>query len=156
MHYYCLFCETQRCDMIAKLVCRTSDHLCLSPKIIQRKWVQGEAREVVHHWLPGYVFIYTREPINPWFPFLGIIRVLNHGELTGQDLEFAQMIERNQGVMGTIRLAEVGDRCTIADPAWEGLHGRIIHMDRERKRVQVEFDFDDNTHTVWVGYELFR
>ena len=156
MHYYCLFCETQRCRTIAELIRRTTDYRSISPEMIQRKWVRGQAKEVRHSWLPGYVFLYSEHPIYPWFPFMGIIRWLGKGELEGHDLEFAQMIERNDGVMGTVRLAEVGDRCTISDPAWEGMQGTVIRMDRGRKRCEVEFEFDGRKHTVWVGYEIVK
>lgn len=156
MHYYCLFCETQRCRTIAELIRRTTAYRSICPEMIQRKWVRGQAREVRHAWLPGYVFLYTEEAISPWFSFLGIIRCLGKGELEGQDLEFARMIERNDGVMGTVHLAEVGDHCTISDPAWEGVQGTVIRMDRGRKRCEIAFEFDNRKHTVWVGYEIVK
>ena len=156
MHYYCLFCETQRCRIIAELIRRTTPYRSLSPEIIQRKWVQGKMKEVRHQWLPGYVFLYSEEPIRPWFPYLGIIRWLGRNELEGQDLDFARTIEQNDGVMGTVRLAEVGDRCVIDDPAWNGVHGTVVRLDRGRKRCQVEFEFDNKKHTVWVGYEIVK
>ena len=58
--------------------------------------------------------------------------------------------------MGTIRLAEVGDRCEISDPNWEGIHGIVTKVDRSRKRCCVEFTFANIQRSVWIGYDLVK
>ena len=58
--------------------------------------------------------------------------------------------------MGTIHLAEVGQYCTVDDPLWQRMEGKIIKIDRGRKRCCVEFTFDDTRRTVWLGYELIQ
>lgn len=109
-----------------------------------------------HDWLPGYVFIYTSEPVFPRFRLPGVLRCLGNDELMGSDLGFAEMLYRKDGIIGTIRLAEVGDRCHVADPAWENMSGTIKKMDRGRKRCCVVFEFDGVAREVWVGYELIE
>ena len=88
----------------------------------------------------------------------GIIRTLGgaDGILQDEDLAFATMLEEHQGVIGSIRLAEAGDRCTIADPLWQKTEGKVIKVDRGRKRCCVEFTFDNVRRTVWLGYDLVR
>ena len=154
MHAYCLFCETRRCRDIALTIERDCGYRSFSPQIIQRKWVQGVAREERHDWLPGYIFVYTEEPIWPRFKVKGVIRCLENDELTGKNLEFAEMLYRRDGIMGTVKLAQVGERCRIADPAWEGMRGTVVKLDRGRKRCCVEFEFDGVQRNVWVGYEM--
>ena len=44
----------------------------IMPKIVQRKWVKGTAREEVHSYLPGYVFLYSDAPVSD---FLAIRRL---------------------------------------------------------------------------------
>lgn len=154
LHAYCLYCETQRCRTVAEYIEKNLGYRCFSPQIIQRKWVRGVAGEVSHDWLPGYVFLYTEKPVVPRFPVDGIIRCLGNGELTGADLEFAEMLLQRNGVMGTLELIRSGDRCSIADPSWKDLQGRVIRLDRGRKRCCVEFDFDGVRRTIWVGYEM--
>ena len=156
MQAFCLFCQTQRCGDIAAFIRKTKGWKCISPRIIQRKWVRGAAIEVSHDWLPGYLFLYTDETDYPHLQIDGIIRVLGQGPLTGTDLAFAQMIEQREGVLSTIRLAEVGDRCHIADPLWEKLEGTILKIDRGRKRCQVAFEFDNQRRSIWVGYDLVK
>ena len=154
MYAYCLFCETQKCEMIAQVIQSVYSIRCISPRILQRKWVKGECLEVSHPWLPGYIFLYTEEPIIPNFPIPGILRWLERSALKGQDFAFAETLYQQNGVMGSVRLAQVGDRCRIADPVWENMRGVIVKVDRARKRCCLEVEFDQKKLTVWVGYNL--
>ncbi len=154
MHSYCLFCQTQRCERIAQLIQSVHGVRCISPRIIQRKWVKGRCLEETHHWLPGYVFVYSEEPIVPSFPVDGIIRVLGNGELTGRDLLFAETLYSQGGVMGAVQLVQVGDRCRVSDPLWQNMQGTVVKVDRNRKRCCLEFEFAKTKRTVWVGYDL--
>lgn len=156
MPAYCLFCETQKCATIARLIERCWDIPCISPQIIQRKWVKGTAQEVHHSMLPGYIFLYPEEPLEKLIRIPGIIRTLGNGELQNEDLAFASMICECNGVIGTIRLVEEGDCCIVADPLWQQMEGKVIKVDRGRKRCCVEFTFDNVRRTVWLGYDIIR
>ena len=156
MYAYCLFCETNRCSTIADLINRNFVCRCISPQIIQRKWIKGIPTEELHNWLPGYIFVYSEEKINLHFPISGIIRYLGNGELTGNDLKFAEMIYRRNGIMGSIILVREGDRCVVADPAWNEIQGKVVKIDSGRKRCCVEYKFDEISRTIWVGYEMIR
>ena len=158
MYAYCLFCQTQRCAAIARYIQATTGMRCFTPQIIQRKWVHGEPLEEKHSWLPGYVFLYTPEPIQPIRHVDGVIRWLcdskQNYELSGEDYDFAMMLLQKDGIIGTVRLAQVGDRVHLTDGAWAGMNGSIIRVDRQRKRCCVEFRFDATVRNVWVGYEI--
>ena len=156
VYVYCFFCETQRCHVIAELIRKKHGYICFAPKIIQRKWVKGSPTEEVHDWLPGYIFVYSPEKINPRFAIDGIIRCLGNEELHGQDLEFAEALYHKNGIIGCVPLVQEGERCIVADPSWQGMHGTVIRMDRGRKRCCIEFEFDGIFRTVWVGYELVK
>lgn len=129
---------------------------CIFPEIIQRKWVKGAAQEVRHPMLPGYLFLYPEEPLERLIRIPGIIRTLGNGELQNEDLAFAMMLKEHSGIIGTVHLAEIGERCTITDPLWQKAEGRIIKIDRGRKRCCVEFTFDAVRRTVWLGYDLIE
>lgn len=156
MHVYCLFCETQRCGQIAAIITKDLGYQCIYPQIVQRKWIKGVPTEVRHDWLPGYLFLYSEQPIQKKLNIGGIIRRLGNGELEGQDLAFAEMIYRRQGIMGTVSLLQEGDRCKVEDPAWSEIRGEVIKIDFGRKRCCIEFDFDGIARTVWVGYEMIH
>ena len=156
MHVYCLFCETQRCRQIAAIITKDFGYQCIYPQIVQRKWVKGIPTEVRHDWLPGYLFLYSEQPIQKKLNISGIIRFLGNGELEGQDLVFGEMIFSRQGIMGTVSLLQEGDRCKVADPAWSEIRGKVVKMDFGRKRCCIEFEFDGTRRTIWVGYELLQ
>lgn len=156
MHAYCLFCETQRCRQIADIIRREYGLTCFSPTIIQRKWIRGIPIEEEHDWLPGYLFLYSDETVSMRFGISGIIRILGNGELTGQDLKFAEMVYSRGGIMGIAPLVQEGDWCRIADPAWQDLQGQVVKMDFGRKRCCVEFVFDGIARTVWLGYDIIH
>ncbi len=156
MYTYCFFCETQRCKVIAELIHRNYGYTCISPQLIQRKWIKGVPTEEAHDWLPGYVFVYSEEKINPRFVIDGIIRCLGNEELHGADREFAEMLHHKNGIIGSVSLVQEGDRCFVADPSWQGMRGTVIKMDRGRRRCCLEFTFDEVRRTIWVGYEMLK
>ena len=154
MYSYCLFCETQRCKTIAEYIHLNYGYDCISPQIIQRKWIKGISHEETHDSLPGYLFLYTEESKLPHFGINGIIRCLGNGPLTGQDHAFADMLYRRNGIIGIIPLVKEGERCRINDPAWEDIQGKVIKMDHGRKRCCIEYEFDNIRRTIWAGYEI--
>ena len=156
MYAYCLFCETQRCKIIAEYIRKNTGLCCFYPRVIQRKWVKGIPTEVSHDWLPGYLFLFSEEKIVPQFDIGGIIRCLGNGELIGSDLTFAEMIYRSKGIIGIIPLHKEGNRCIISDPDWKEISGRVIKMDHGRKRCCIEYIFDNVIRIIWVGYEIIE
>lgn len=156
MYAYCLFCETQRCKTIAEYINKNFEYTCLYPQIIQRKWVKGIPHEENHDWLPGYLFIYSETKIKPKYDINGIIRCLGNEKLTGQDLRFAEMLYRKKGIMGSVPLVQEGDRCRISDPAWQEMSGRVVKIDRGRKRCCIEYEFDEKTRKIWAGYDILE
>ena len=129
---------------------------CISPAIIQRKWTKGICEEIRHSWLPGYIFLYSEDPLQKKIQYPGIIRMLGNGELQNEDLAFANMLYEHNGVMGTIHLIEEGQYCTINDPVWKEMEGKVIKIDRGRRRCCIEFTFEQTKRNVWLGYELIK
>ena len=156
VYAYCFFCETQRCKKISELIRKNYNYICFAPQIIQRKWIKGVPTEEMHDWLPGYVFVYSAEKINPRFAIDGIIRCLGNEELHGEDLEFAEMLFQMNGIVGNVPLVQEGDCCILSDPSWQGMHGTVIKMDRGRRRCCIAFEFDGIVRTIWVGYNLIE
>ena len=102
MHAYCLFCETQSCGKIATIIEKDFGFQCIFPQIVQRKWIKGIQTVEMHDWLPGYLFLSAEQQVLTLPRVTGIIRCLGNGELTGGDLEFARMIQRKRGIMGSV------------------------------------------------------
>lgn len=151
---YCLFCETQKSTTIARLIERCWGISCISPQIIQRKWVKGVPQEVYHSMLPGYIFLYPEAPLGEIIRIPGIIRVLGNGALQDADLAFAKLLYEHNGALGSIRLVEEGNRYIVDDTLWKKMEGKVKKIDRGRKRCCIEFIFDSMQRTMWLGYEL--
>ena len=155
MNCYCLFCRTQETERIAEELRRCRNVRAFSPQIVQRKWVRGQEIEERHRYLPGYVFVYAEEGDRPGLWTDGVIRILNEGEpLEGSDLDFALGLLRTEGVIGHVKVHQVGDRLTVAGGLLNGLEGEILKVDRHRTRLLLRFSFDNTERDVWLGYDV--
>ena len=161
MHVYCLFCQTQRCAVIARFIENDLHCRAIAPKIIQRKWVGKTPFEVVHDYLPGYIFLYAETPlenIHRYYKVDGILRCLSdrdHAfELYGDDLKFANMLYEMNGTIGILKTYQEGETVKLCKGPLAGFEGEIVRLDRRRGRCQVRFMFEHQEQMVWVGYEM--
>ena len=97
MHSYCMYCIVQKCATVVSELNRMGLGKALVPQIVQRKWVKGKTYEEVHEYLPGYVFLYTEEPIpdfGPLWQLPSVVRLLGSSddlyELHGSDRAFSR------------------------------------------------------------------
>ena len=135
----------------------------ISPKIVQRKWVKGKCMEEVNDFLPGYVFLYTDEPIRDFrtlWTVEGVLRLLGRREegylLSGGDLRFANAVYVNDGVIGFFKAYEEGDRIRLADESLPGYEGDIIKVDRRKGRALIVIRFDNKEVRMWIGFDLIK
>ena len=163
MHMYCLFCQTQRTPQIADIIQRTLGIRCISPKITQRCWVKGKEEHRIHDYLPGYLFLYSEEPIETYRNVMrinGVFRRLGSSEdgyeLTGADREFAHVLYDMDGTLGILQGIEEGSRVVLNSSLYHGFEGEITRLDRRKGRAQIEFDFDGQIQRVWVGLDIVK
>lgn len=162
MNAYCLFCNTQKRKELAGQLRQRYGLRVIAPKIIQRKWIKGKPTEVVHDYLPGYLFLYSEQDIMP-LPGLSrideVYRVLgerdNGNRLTGADLAFAEMLRGCDGVIGVMKTYREGDRVKLAEGAMRGVDGEIVKLDR-RGRALVRFSFDGSAIQSWVAIDMME
>lgn len=160
MYAYCLFCITQRCAVIAKMMEVRGAHRAFSPQIIRKQRKQGENVERKFDLLPGYVFIYSEERLTDYRMFFdtdGVIRRVgrrNEGyELEGPDLDFAMKLLEKDGLVGAMKTCCIGDSVTLEDPLFNGCKGRVVRIDYRKERAKVEFEFDSNSCSTWISLE---
>lgn len=166
MHVYCLFCQTYRCSAIARFIEAVMHYRVIMPHIVQRKWVKGVAFREEHDYLPGYLFLYTEEPVEDHQPILqidGVIRCLgyvdNNGafcfaELTGNDLTFARMLYACDGLIDNVKVYREGDLLKPAAGLLADMEGRILKVDHHRERLLMAFCFEGIERQVWVGFDV--
>ena len=160
MYAYCLFCRTQRCVAVAKLMEVRGVSRAFSPQILRKQRKKGENLDCRYDLLPGYVFIYSDEPLTDYRLFSGIDGVFrwvgcreNGYELAGTDLDFAMKLLERDGLVGAVRICRLGDEVVLEDPLFSGCRGRVIKIDCRKERAKVEFVFDKNSCSTWVALE---
>ena len=163
MYTYCLFCETGKCDYVARAAMQAFPCRAISPKQIQHTWSKGTVIDREHDLLPGYVFLYFEEPLR--FPqelrkVDRIIRCLRNTdlayELTGSDDEFARMILQKDGVLGKTQVTETDGRFTLADDTFQAIPTRILKVDRRNHRMKIEIQVTGKAVQTWVEYEIVQ
>ena len=160
MYAYCLFCITQRCSVIAKLMEIRGAYRAFSPQIIRKQRKKGENIERSFDLLPGYVFLYSAERLTDYRIFSGIDGVIrrvgrkdNGYELEGPDLDFAMKLLEKDGLVGSMTICRIGDKVTLEDPLFNGCRGSVVRIDYRKERAKVEFEFDNNSCSTWISLE---
>ena len=138
MYVYCLFCVTQRCAVIAKLMEVRGAYRAFSPRIIRKQRKKGENIERSFDLLPGYVFIYSEERLTDYRAFFGIDGVIRRVgrrddgyELEGPDLDFAMKLLEKDGI--DFREAKDANVLSLA-----------VHRFQSVRRTGTGFERDEN------------
>lgn len=162
MYTYCLFCETGKCDFVARAVEQVYSCEAYSPKQIQHTWDKTQFVDREHDLLPGYVFVYSEEPVLLPQDFRRrldrIIRCLRDTSLEyrlhGPDEQFAMMLYRKHGILGKTEVTETDGRFTITDETFRDTRTEILKVDRRNKRMRIQMLIGGNKVQTWVEYEI--
>ena len=161
MYFYCIFCATVKCTLVASAINQRFGLTAFSPRIIQRKWIKGACFEEEKPYLPGYVFVCAEDPITNFSEIRmmeGVIRCLGQRDegykLQGDDLRFARMLYENNGVLGIMKTYREGDRVKLVKGVMDDFDAQIIKLDPRKGRAQLQYEFDGSSYKVWVGYDM--
>ena len=161
MYCYCLFCETAKCQAIAREAEALLDCRAISPKQVQHTRSQGRMVDFVHDLLPGYVFLYLTDgplPLLPLRRISGILKCLRNGdgtyELRGDDEQFALMLLEKGGVIGKTPVYQEGEMIRLKEGAFANVPTRILKVNRRNMRMQIEIPFANTRVKTWVEYEM--
>lgn len=161
MYFYCIFCATVKCDLVASAIRQKFGITAFSPRIVQRKWIKGACFEEEKPYLPGYIFVCTEEPVTNFreiYTMEGVIRCLGQRDegyqLQGDDLRFARMLYEHNGVIGIMKTYREGDRVKLVKHMMGDFDARIIKLDPRKGRAQLQYEFDGSSYKVWVGYDM--
>ena len=162
MYTYCLFCETAKCDFVAHAVKQVYNCEAISPKQIQHTWDKGQYTDREHDLLPGYVFVYSEEPIlQPQDIRIKLDRIIRcmrdtsmEYQLQGADEQFALAIFRKGGVIGRTEVTEKDGWFTITDETFRDVPVKILKADRRNKRIKIEIQITGKQLQTWVEYEI--
>ena len=160
MYVYCLFCRTQRCARIARLMEIRGVERAFSPRILSRQRKAGENVPTEHDLLPGYVFLFSEERLADYSAFAGIEGIVrrvgkteNGYELDGPDREFALRLLEKDGQVGALKMVKIGETVRLEDPLFEGSEGVVTKIDYRKERARVDFRFDGNDCHAWIAID---
>lgn len=160
MRSYCLYCKSGSEQTVAdRLNALGSDLVAIAPRrIVQEKRKnQWERRDLAL--LPGYVFLFCEDEAT--LPFrlkvTDMYRLLQYEtglkELLHEDREYALWIYRNHGNIAPSRILADGDTIKVVEGPLMESSGKIVRIDRHKRRALVEFDFDGQKRTISLAAE---
>ena len=157
----CLFCETGKEDRVVDAVHEKQWGHAIFARRVKTVWQNRELCEEIVPLLPGYVFVYSdREdiPTAHYRRLPHVIRVLSYengaDRLQGRDLEFADWLWRQGGMIGVMEAVQVGDRVEITDDIFKGLNGKITRMNRGRKNICVTLETQNTPMKIYLSYKI--
>ncbi len=161
MEAFCIFCKNGSEQKIIKIINENSRNVtALAPtRIVQEKrgntWTKSEKPLI-----PGYIFMYTEDPqdliSSPKVKDMYKILEYDPGtrNLTGPDYDYAMWIYNNHGKIIPSQVFEDGDEIKVLDGPMANFGGRIIRIDKRKKRALVEFDFDGKKRQVSLAVDF--
>ncbi len=171
MRYYCLFCRAGAEKTFAKNLrfLLKRDYPCcddasvIFPVRLLTERKKGVWKSKEQPLLPGYVFLYLDdgEP----FPSLqvrqcdGYYRVLKYpdgsSDLRGADREYAQWIRSHEGVLKPSQVSlDAGNMITVISGPLKDMKGKVVKLDKHKKRVVVAFEFVGELREVNLSVEF--
>ena len=110
--------------------------------------------------LPGYVFVYGKLENSDLRKLKtdNVYRLLKYDnelrELLGDDREYALWILRNHGDIGISRVLDLGSEIRVVEGPLADCMGKIVRLDKHKRRATVEFEFDGKVRTVTLAAEV--
>lgn len=166
-YVYCVSCLNGREEKLRKelLAILPINSVILSPVLERTEKHHKEWIIVSTRLTPGYLFIYTEEPID-WHKIKGethIIRLLSYASnevecisqkycLRGSDLSFANWIYRCNGIISVSNAVSINQTVVIVDGPLTACDGKIIKIDKHNRKALLVVDFDNTLKKVWLSF----
>ena len=160
MDSYCLFCKSGSEQSVARTInTNYKELLAIAPqRVVQEKrnnkWEQRNLAL-----LPGYVFLYSEEVCDKAFRVhvTNMYKMLQYEggikELVHEDCDYAMWIYRNHGCISPSKVLSDGETIRVIDGPLLDCQGKIIRLDKHKRRALVEFEFDGHKRVVSLGAE---
>jgi transcriptional antiterminator NusG len=112
--------------------------------------------------IPGYVFIESgalldifcwREICKTDNIYYPLEYPDNERALRGKDLDFANWLKNNNGIIKISKVIEIGNRIKATEGPLKGLEGKIVKINRKQKCVAVKLEGEAIKQAIWLSYE---
>ena len=152
---YCIFCKTGSENNVKQQVEKIDSAIkAIVPVRVLWEKYKGKWETRERELLPGYVFLYYKGDL-PEYTLRALVRnykLLEYDtgkkELWGYDYDYAMWIYSHDGRIEESKALFEGEIVKVVyGPLAEGI-GKIIKLDRHKRRAWVEFDFAGKTFRV--------
>jgi transcription antitermination factor NusG len=134
----------------------------INPIINRRIWIGKEYRIVTCLLMPGYIFLFSIERMEPYTlgSIQGVSKILQYSNgayaLTDGDEEFARWLLKYNGTIGLSHAVKEGDWVNVIQGPLADKAGKIVLMNRKRKRAKVELVFSHSTWHAWLDFDFIE
>jgi len=131
----------------------------MTPILSKRKWVDGEFKQVKHLLMPGYIFLFSNERMDPSLVhrLSGVLKVLQYGDkvyaLTGYDEQLARWLARYGGMIGFSQAVRIDARIQVVQGPMKDVLCRITDVDKRKRCAKIELQFCGASFIVWMDFE---
>ena len=160
---YCVFCRTGSELLVAESIRQRFPQLsALAPVKILPEKRAGQWHDQTKALLPGYVFVYSEDelPFDLRHKTRDLYMVLQYERgirtLTGPDEEYAMWLLRHEGVIEPSKVLSVGSAITVLSGPMTDFGGKIVRLDKHKRRAWVEFEFDGVKRVISIGAECIE
>lgn len=158
---YCLFVRSGSEQTVVDAIMKKSKGITVvAPKRFMQEKRRGEWQGHALALLPGYVFLFgdlSAEEINA-IKVDNVYKLLKYDnefrELIGDDKEYALWIYRNHGEIGTSKVLDLGGEIRVVEGPLIDCVGKIVRLDKHKKRATVQFEFEGRIRTVTLAAEV--
>ncbi|HBQ63745.1 MAG TPA: hypothetical protein DD727_02235 [Clostridiales bacterium] len=169
VYAFCLQCRTGTELQITRWINASfapDEVSAIAPVKILREKRNGVWADVRKPLLPGYVFVYCRHESHRFVSlpdlhmYAGVYKWLQYGEgdrcLRGKDAEYADWIYRHRGVIGSSDVLVTGTTCRVVSWPLKGCMGRIVRIDRHKRKATLEMDFNGMIRRMTLSVNLLE
>ena len=157
---YCLFTLTGKEVVLAKELNKDFDDILALPVLkMAHRSRMGEKSEVQVPLLDSYIFLFLpkdrdiREIRIERFSFRVLDNKNDGGRLVGGDLDYANFVKENNGLVSLSQAIKVNGIVRIVNGPLKKMEGKIIKYDKHNRNCLIEIEFLGKTIATWLPFE---
>lgn len=159
---YVMHCAAWKQTYVTREASKFFPCTAVNPTIVRRKWIGHTYKEITYSLLPGYIFLFSTEDMDPGL-FRGLdgyISILQYVggrySLTEEDENLARWLLKYNGTIGLSLVTTVGRKIKVVQGPMQDSNGVILEVNRQRRRAKVEIQFNGRAVPVWMDFDFIE
>jgi len=158
-YVYAVFVQATKQHVVTKEMPNFFPCRAMNPILIKRKWTSGGYKEVKYSLMPGYIFLFSNERMEParLWNLDGVLKVLQYDDgayaLTEDDERLARWLARYDGTIGISKAIREGSQIQVVEGPMKDSIGKVLKIDKRKQCAKVEFQFNDAAFYVWMNFD---